>query len=369
MKSIRKIIIVLSLCFISLNTNAFAIYTSSTNEYDFVMNNDGENTITLTKYKGTSVINYLPDEIDETRVDPATNKQVVVKRYYPTRIAATTFSDKNKLRDRIDILDNYVEVESATFKEARNVQRGIIGTGIKIIPSQCFSNAVKLKTVTGLKNVTSIDDEAFKDCMLLESIALTEKITNIGARAFYNCNELEIPNFPNSITNIGDEAFYRCSNLSFSNLPTNIKTIGNRAFYNVKCTKSTIVLPNELETIGSEAFSRVGVKYVKIMDENLPTIQPDTFDASVKIVFPIGTKNSGTYLNKGYGGYNIVEVMYGDVNGDSIVNSTDAALVLDMYKNNSVPDDEEDMLKCDLDGNSIVNSTDAAKILDIYKNN
>lgn len=369
MKTLKKVMTVLSLCLICFNSNVFALYTGNVKDYDFVMNSDGENTITLTKYKGTSVINYFPDEIDETQRDQNTNRDVVIKRYYPTRIANTTYQDKKKLRDKIDILDNYVEIESATFKGAQNVQRGMIGVGIKKIPSECFSSAVNLKTVTGLKNVTSIDDEAFRGCTVLNSITLTDKLTNIGARAFYDCGELEISIFPDTITNIGDEAFAKCSKLSFSNLPSSVKTIGDRAFLNTKCSKTSITLPNELQSVGSEAFAGVSLKYVKVMGDNLPTIQPDTFDPSVTIVFPLGTKAKGTYINKGYGGYNIVEINYGDVNNDSIVNSTDAAMVLDMYKNDTPPEDETDMLKCDLDGNNIINSTDAAMILDIYKNN
>ena len=57
----------------------------------------------------------------------------------------------------------------------------------------------------------------------------------------------------------------------------------------------------------------------------------------------------------------------GDVNKDGIVNSTDSAIVLDLFKNGNAK--EEDYRLGDMDNNGVLNSTDSAMILDIYKSN
>lgn len=56
----------------------------------------------------------------------------------------------------------------------------------------------------------------------------------------------------------------------------------------------------------------------------------------------------------------------GDMNNDNFVNSTDAAMVLDCFKNNNAT--EEDFARGDMDNNNMLNATDAAMILDIFKN-
>ena len=55
----------------------------------------------------------------------------------------------------------------------------------------------------------------------------------------------------------------------------------------------------------------------------------------------------------------------GDLNRDGLINSTDAALLLDIYKSGNVK--ESDLKNGDVNEDKILNSTDAAMILDIYK--
>ena len=65
--------------------------------------------------------------------------------------------------------------------------------------------------------------------------------------------------------------------------------------------------------------------------------------------------------------YTVIDnFLKGDMNLDKLINSTDAALVLDRYKNDDETD--EDLARGDMNGDGILNSTDAAMILDIYKN-
>ncbi len=62
----------------------------------------------------------------------------------------------------------------------------------------------------------------------------------------------------------------------------------------------------------------------------------------------------------------VEEIQKGDVNEDGFINSTDAAIVLDFFKNGGAT--ERDYELGDMDGDNLLNSTDASTILDIFKN-
>ncbi len=57
----------------------------------------------------------------------------------------------------------------------------------------------------------------------------------------------------------------------------------------------------------------------------------------------------------------------GDINRDGAINSIDASLIIDKYKNNKVYKD--DLNRADMNGDNALNSTDASMIIDMYKNN
>lgn len=107
----------------------------------------------------------------------------------------------------------------------------------------------------------------------------------------------------------------------------------------------------------------------KIYIEKMPTgtyymtrINPSNGQKIGARVFEIQLDTSKTlYVNK------LVEnAVKGDMNVDGFVNSTDAALVLDKFKNNNAT--ELDFVRGDMDENNLLNSTDAAMILDVFKN-
>lgn len=57
----------------------------------------------------------------------------------------------------------------------------------------------------------------------------------------------------------------------------------------------------------------------------------------------------------------------GDLNSDGAINSLDAALVIDKYKNNNITQDDIEIVDMNNDGS--VNALDSAIIIDMYKNN
>ena len=67
--------------------------------------------------------------------------------------------------------------------------------------------------------------------------------------------------------------------------------------------------------------------------------------------------NKKITIGKGY--------IKGDLSGDGLVDSADAAIALNLYKYNNANEDE--ITIGDMDGNEIIDSADAAMILNAYK--
>ena len=63
----------------------------------------------------------------------------------------------------------------------------------------------------------------------------------------------------------------------------------------------------------------------------------------------------------------VISTLFGDANNDGAVNSIDASLVIDRYKNNTIVEDDRYVI--DMNYDRTVNSVDASIIIDMYNNN
>ena len=138
--------------------------TSADNQYQYEVNSDDENTITITKYIGSEQEIEIPNTLDG---------------YTVTSIGDYAFRYNTSL---INI----------------------------IIPN----------------SVTSIETGAFYGCSVLKNITLPEYLTTIESYTFYNCTNLETIIIPDNVSNIKYSAFNGCSGLTSINLPDTITTIG-----------------------------------------------------------------------------------------------------------------------------------------------
>lgn len=97
-----------------------------------------------------------------------------------------------------------------SFYGCKLIESIIISTNLKIIPSSCFENCKKLKSLMIAQNVNSnnfdyIGDYAFKNCESL--LEMTIKATSIGEEAFRNCSSVSIFKFLNAPKQVGRNAF------------------------------------------------------------------------------------------------------------------------------------------------------------------
>ena len=110
------------------------------------------------------------------------------------------------------------------------------------------------------------------------------------------------------------------------------------------------------------------------------TVKIDGFadDEYAFVEWRIGTPTGPTFSTKKYNTFTATQdlnlvaiyrretISKGDMNNDTFINSTDAAMVLDKFKNGNAT--AEDFERGNMNGDTVLNATDAAMILDIYKN-
>ncbi|MEA4939321.1 MAG: leucine-rich repeat domain-containing protein [Christensenella sp.] len=102
-------------------------------------------------------------------------------------------------------------------------------------------------------SVISIGEFAFRDCAELKSITMPDQVNNIGMQAFKGCVNLKSITIPSSVIDIGEEAFYQCEGLKSVDIPGSVARIGKQAFCRCVNLKS-VVINDGVESIGEEAF-------------------------------------------------------------------------------------------------------------------
>ena len=92
----------------------------------------------------------------------------------------------------IDLSDKLEGLYMGTFKDCKSLTSITIPGNVAVygLSDFVFSGCEKLKTVTLMYGVVSIDGEMFKDCTALETITLPDTVTNIYSDAFKNCTAL-----------------------------------------------------------------------------------------------------------------------------------------------------------------------------------
>ena len=147
------------------------------------------------------------------------------------------------------MMDNYADWDNSDYDEdwdyflnvpwiehRKNITSVEIGDGIKNIGGGSFMGLTNLKTVTGMKDVATIEEEAFNGAKSLENIDLS------------------------AITSIGNSAFMSATSLTNVEMP-NVEFLGTLAFNGTGLT--SVDLPN-LKKSGDIPFDHTGITYANI---------------------------------------------------------------------------------------------------------
>lgn len=198
----------------------------------------------------------------------------------------------------------------------------------------------KIKSVIIEEGVTTIMDFAFSDCSALESVIIPNSVTVIGRSAFSECVSLTSVYLPNNVEKICSSAFYNCESLT------------DITIENPKCE---ILLRLTWEIDGDTTICN------RYSDKAY-------FDGTIH-----GYLNSTAQEHAECFGHKfeaIDETKMGDIDGDGIIDSSDATLVLIEYsllQTGGEPSfTSEQFNAADTNKDGIIDSTDASKILTYY---
>ena len=237
-------------------------YTVGNSTYTYTILTD--DTIKITKYKGTDESIVIPSEIDGKKV---------------TVIGSSAFYGFKSLKN-IEIPDGITSIENYAF-------------------CQCWS----ITSLSVPESVTSIGTGAFRFCGDLKEIKLPSNLTVLSDSLFGADANLEYITFgdaektdtviiPETVQKIGNYVFMNCEKIKNINLPANLKSIGKTCFQG--CISLTgLFIPQSVESIGGGIFADCdALQSVEIEDENNNFIFKDGILYDVKNGILVSAVNS-----------------------------------------------------------------------------
>lgn len=263
---------------------------------------------------------------------------------YQDAMPLIAFSDYYKLVRNSDGPNTYTVASYDTTIYTNTVVPEVEGKVITRIGTNAFKDKPQICGEIKIPaSVLYIEDGAFENCQTISSIIFEGNTKTIGSRAFYNCGSLEKIRFSDKLENIGSYAFYKCAKLEGVDLeiPKSVNYIGNFAFFGTNLRK---------------------IIFTKLQ---APTIEANTFVGTTGTEIRIPLTNATGYTVENHWPLDRIDTtLYGDVNNDGKINSTDAAVVLQLYTYSNWTANQLKM--GDMDGNGKLNSSDAAAILELF---
>ena len=286
-----------------------------------------------------------------------------------------------------------------------------VGAAVTSIGKGAFNGCTALRTVNFARSsrLSRIDDEAFINSGLenidiqslsigtvgawafaqtrLSELALSGNTTYLGEGALAHNPLLTSVTLPDirtarrvkgapvmrrTIEWVNDYTFADDSLLDASNmLLFGVKNIGNYALYNVSQEMDTMFLPSSIEWLGDRAMAgMIGMKTLKTAASEVPALGNEVWagvdQPSVPLIAPTDEatelyKVADQWMNFFYED----DFLLGDVNGDGLVNISDATMLINYLLNGTGVIDER---AADMNGDGVVNITDATLLISMLLN-
>ncbi|MDE7104719.1 MAG: leucine-rich repeat protein [Ruminococcus sp.] len=270
----------------------------------------------------------------------------------------------------ITIPDSVETIEGGAFSQCSALTSIVIPDSVKIFKyGALFKGCSSLTSVTLPEGITGIYGGTFEDCSSLTSITIPDSVTIIDDDAFSGCSALTSITIPENVTSIGDDAFFKCSGLKEITIPESVNSIGEWAFYLCSDLESITILNPDCEIYDNETTICNG--YDADSKENY-------FNGTI-----YGYYNSTAEIYAQKYGYNFSSLgvsempvistesgKKGDLNGDGIINASDASVVLSIYAlfstGGSMEISDEQFNIADVNSDSFIDSKDASDILSYY---
>lgn len=219
---------------------------------------------------------------------------------------------------------------------------------VTAILDEAFYGNKKLTGISMPASVASIGKECFAGCSDLKTVTIPEGVKNIPFDAFCECLSLEVVEFPAGLKIVGSGAFYKCVSLKAVSLPEGLEELHDSAFAEASSLTS-VVIPASVKYLGEAAFCDcTSLKEVTILSEEIQMLRiPSTICNNYHATVPYtgviyGPEESAAKEYAEENGYKFALTggeapadVPGDLNGDRMVDSTDASLILEYYAYNS----------------------------------
>lgn len=208
------------------------------------------------------------------------------------------------------------------------------------------------------KEVSEIGSGAYRGSLYVEKITVPPNIKSIGTGAFMSCSSLQTVIMEAPLTRIPDECFFACSKLEIINIPDTVQSIGTEAFHG--CAELDITIPASVESIGTDAVGRTA----------------DFHNSGNISIYGFLIKGVAGSTAEAYADENGIDFVdpdncsYGNVNGDTFIDATDASAVLSEYSRISTGIQmmftKKQQFLADMDKDGMIDSSDASAILIKY---
>lgn len=247
------------------------------------------------------------------------------------------------------------------FNNCTSLKNVSIAEGAKIgKEAYLFQTCEALEEIVLPESFGMISNGMFLGCKSLKSVTIPDSYTYIGGSAFSGCTALEEVNIPEKVTSISQYAFSDCSSLTEIELPKSVATVEHRAFQNcAKLEKITFYNSNcDIDMRCTDTICNYVLNDVPYFNGTIVGYAGSTAQAFAE--------------NYGYK-FEELPLAKGDVNGDTLLDSSDAAMTLQHYavfQSDGVGKfTEQQLAVADFNDDSLIDSSDAALILKTYAEN
>ncbi len=122
------------------------------------------------------------------------------------------------------------QVRNGLFQNCKSLTTIKLPEGTSSVGDNAFNNCHNLTSAAFPTSLTSIGNSAFADCIGLTNLAIPPALSTLGSSAFEGCANLSSITLPSTLNVISANAFKGCEALTKIDLPTNITAIQNSAF-------------------------------------------------------------------------------------------------------------------------------------------
>ena len=201
--------------------------TTRSEDWEYKINDTGENTISIVKYYGNETDLKVPDEIDGKTVTEIDQKAIDQTSLHTislpktlTYIGDSDFSHAKNLTS-IEVRDSEYG-KTRFWTDENGVLYGYVDhhtdvdqtTYNKYLELLCYPSAKIEKSYTVDDKVTAIAGNAFSNCFYLEKINLGNGVRKLDVGAFLNCMSIQSITIPKNVQKIGYNVAYFCDKLA-----------------------------------------------------------------------------------------------------------------------------------------------------------